>query len=203
MKKTALLALLLAVFAFSTASIAFADDLYEAENAKLGNSEVWIGDSDSASGKKYVGGIDPSEGNARYVEFTVNVPADGTYQVELSYANGGNNAKLGLFVNGSETAQEISTPATAGGWGAFGSYIAEFEVELKGGENSLKFANTDQYTQIDWIKIISNAAAEPADEPAAEPNPKTGDSGIALYGLIAVIAGATLVLALRRTNAAK
>ncbi|MFC5530509.1 CBM35 domain-containing protein [Cohnella yongneupensis] len=203
MKKTAFLALLLMVFALSTASIAFADDIYEAEDAKLGNSEVWIGDSDSASGKKYVGGIDPSEGNARNVEFTVNVPADGTYQVELSYANGGGDAKLGLFVNGSETGQEIVTPASAGGWGAFGDYIAKFEVALTNGANTLKFANTDQYTQIDWIKIISNDAAEPAVEPTAEPNPKTGDSGIALYGVLAVIAGLTLAVTWKRTKAIK
>lgn len=205
MKKTFLSVLLIVMFVFSVTSVAFADEIYEAENAKLGNSEVWVGDSDSASGKKYVGGIDPSDGNARNLEFEVNAPADGTYKVELSYANGGGDAKLVLFVNGVEFGQDIATPASAGGWGAFGSDFAKFEVNLQKGVNTLKFANKDQYTQIDYIKVLSNAAAQDSQSTSeVADNPKTGDTGITLYVVMAILAGLTLfVVTIRKTKATK
>lgn len=198
MKKKIFAAVLSFVLVFSFALAVYADDIYEAENAKLSNSEVWIGDSDSASGKKYVGGIDPSEGYARNVEFTVNAPEDGVYKVQIAYANGGGDAKLAVFVNGVE-GPEILTPATAGGWAVFGSDFVDFEVTLKKGANTLKFANKDQYTQIDYIKVSAvNTAADTTDAKDAAANPKTGDNGITLYVVLALLSGLAFTAFARR-----
>jgi len=199
-----------AMVSFGVMSVASADTLYEAEDGKLGNGEVWIGDSDNASGGKYVGGIDPSEGYARHLELTVQVPEDGEYEAEISYANGGNEAILAIIVNGEEQA-EVKTPPTPGGWANFGSGIAKVKLTLKKGENSVKLANKDQYTQVDYLKVLGDgaqAAAETGGSGAAIPAamPKTGLGGEAEANgkaasavmAAAVLAGAAVIFLVRR-----
>lgn len=140
------------------------DQIYEAEDGKLGQ-EVWIGDSEQASGGHYIGGIDHTDDMSKYVEITVSVPSAGSYEVRLSYANGGGNAKLSLLVNGKDYGKAILTPAT-GEWSVFGRGYAEFTVDLKQGTNQLRFANTEQYTQIDYIQLTTPGAANKTERVA-------------------------------------
>jgi len=213
MKRKSLGAVLLAaLLALAAVPVASADTVYEAEDGKLGNSEVWIGESDQASGGKYVGGIDPSDGYARHVELTVTVPEDGEYDAELFYANGGNTAVLVVIVN-DEVQHELTTPHT-GAWAIFGSAVAKFKLTLKKGENSVKLANKDQYTQIDYLKILGDDAAPASGSasgggtvPAAMP--KTGLGGEAqangdIAGAVvaaAALAGAAFLILARRRKA--
>lgn len=178
MKKTVSALLLSALLAFAAVPVALADTVYEAEDGKLGNGEVWVGESSNASGGKYVGGIDPSDKFARHVELTVNAPADGTYEVEISFANGGGDAVLAVIVNGEEQA-EVKTPPTSAGWANFGSGIGKAKLTLKKGENSVKLANKDQYTQVDYLKVFGDAPAAAAAPAPAVPSamPKTGLGG--------------------------
>ncbi|OMD12990.1 hypothetical protein BJP48_09315 [Paenibacillus odorifer] len=131
-------------------------EYYEAEDGALGQG-VWIGDTIQASGGRFVGGIDSTNDMSRYVELTVNVPAAGPYNVYLSYANGGGDAKLILLVNGQNYGVDILTPHT-GDWSMFGRGSADFTVNLQQGSNKLKFANKEQYTQIDYIKLSAPGA---------------------------------------------
>lgn len=124
---------------------------YEAENAQLGGqSKVFdlAGSSSyiewSSSGGKQVGSIDSNDSS---VTFTVNVPEDGKYAMDIFYGNGptgpGNEiapkrvtAKHALAIDG-EAAGEITYPANLD-FKFIG--IQKVYVDLKAGNHQLKFS---------------------------------------------------------------
>jgi hypothetical protein len=157
----------------------------EAEDATLvGAAKVEL--SDSASGGKYVNGYDNPDTD--WVEFVVDVPEAGKYNLELAYATPMEAANVVVYINGSKNV--ITTPPTAD-WGIFG--VTTTSVELQEGENTLKFVKGEGYVQLDYIKLLAfDESAIGTKYPAK--NPKTGDAGILLYGLLAVLAMGGLVL---------
>ncbi|MEW9050043.1 MAG: CBM35 domain-containing protein [Neobacillus sp.] len=157
----------------------------EAEDATLvGAAKVEL--SDSASGGKYVNGYDNPDTD--WVEFVVNVPKAGKYNLELAYATPMEAANVVVYINGSKNV--ITTPPTAD-WGIFG--VTTTSVELQEGENTLKFVKGEGYVQLDYIKLLPfDESAIGTKNPAK--NPKTGDAGILQYGLLAVLALGGLVV---------
>jgi len=111
--------------------------VYEAENATIVNAKTYS--SGSASNGSYVGGIDGSS-NARtqsFVDFLVEVPTAGSYNLGIRYANGGaTTSTQGLAANGSPFST-VSYAAT-GGWGRFS--VASSTVNLRAGFNMIRLA---------------------------------------------------------------
>lgn len=131
---------------------------YEAEDAAITNANLF--DSTNASGGKYVGQIDFNDSTTpvySYVDFMVNVPANGTYDLVIRYANGsGAVATQGLAYNGGAWGT-VTYPETDG-WAQFDSISVE--VNLNAGINVIRlakgspyFAGGENYAELDYIEI--------------------------------------------------
>ncbi|MDQ8734573.1 LamG-like jellyroll fold domain-containing protein [Paenibacillus sp. LHD-38] len=119
--------------------------IYEAENAALGGVSIANQDASPASGGRYVSSI-PSGGS---VTFTVNVPQDGVYKLEVYYGNNalttngrnraqGDLAKQLLKIDGDNHA-ELTYDSTI-----FNDYFASktLYVNLKAGTHTLHFSKS-------------------------------------------------------------
>ncbi|GAA1668159.1 hypothetical protein GCM10009830_12440 [Glycomyces endophyticus] len=126
---------------------------YEAENAVL-NSVSTVAHVQASNGSK-VGNINDS---GDYVEFTVNVPAAGTYTVNARYDNGyGAAATHSVSVNGG-SGSSISYPATVD-WGRFG--WAQKSVTLNAGTNTIRFTKGTNFAELDVIHLYRSTALDP------------------------------------------
>ncbi|WP_217362266.1 CBM35 domain-containing protein [Cohnella herbarum] len=119
---------------------------YEAETATVNGAVVYSGSS--ASGGSYVGGIDSA---TSYVQFAVQAPSAGAYDMTVRYANGtGTNSTHNLSVNGGAS-QTVTYPATSG-WGQFANKIVT--VNLNAGANTIRLTKgATGYAELDYIKL--------------------------------------------------
>ena len=195
------------VFMLLFTTVAFADSVYEAEDANLiGASKTE--ESEAASGGKFVLGFDDPANDA--IEFTVNVEEAGSYDVDVAYATLTDGA-TGIFtVNGSEI--EVDFPST-GGWGEDGFEVVSTSFDLEAGENTINVVRGNEYIQLDYIKVLDgNNAGGSADESAENgddaqaneevENPKTGDTGMIPFialGSVALVGGGLLVVSRKRS----
>ncbi|MEU5873792.1 RICIN domain-containing protein [Glycomyces sp. NPDC047369] len=126
---------------------------YEAENATL-NSVSTVTHVQASNGSK-IGNINDT---GDYVEFTVNVPAAGTYTMNVRYDNGyGSAATHSVSVNGG-TASSISYPVTVD-WGRFG--WAQKSVTLNAGTNTIRFTKATNFAELDVIHLYRSTALDP------------------------------------------
>jgi len=112
--------------------------VYEAENATVVNGIRYS--SATASNAGYVGHIDGT-GDARsdsFIDFIVNAPTTGTYNMSIKYANGGTSPSTqGLAYNGGPWST-VTYPVT-GGWGVFGTPVVK-SLSLTAGYNVIRLA---------------------------------------------------------------
>jgi len=135
----------------------------EAESSAVTDGNVLR--SDNASNGGYVAGLNNSDSA---VTFTVDVPAAGTYRLQLGYANGGDatqngttQAVVAMSVNGG-SASNLTLPTT-GQWGGNGGSFAVFTttVDLNQGDNTISITHLDNqnYAELDYAQVSSPATA--------------------------------------------
>jgi hypothetical protein len=126
---------------------------YEAENAARNDTSV-VSHVQASNGSK-VGNINNA---GSYVEFTVNVPAAGTYTMNVRYDNGfGSTATHNVSVNGG-TASSISYPATVD-WSRYN--WAQKTVTLNAGNNTIRFAKGTNFAELDVLHLYRSTALNP------------------------------------------
>jgi hypothetical protein len=125
---------------------------YEAERAAL-TDVTTVSQVDADNGAK-VGYINYADST---VEFThVNVPAAGTYTVNVRYDNGtGATSSHTVRVNGG-SAFTLSYPATVD-WNRYG--WAQFSASLHAGSNTIAFGYDGSYAELDAIDVYRAGAA--------------------------------------------
>ncbi|PRB64048.1 glycosyl hydrolase family 31 [Microbacterium sp. MYb45] len=127
---------------------------YEAENAARTNTTL-VTHGDASNGSK-VGNINFADSA---VTFTVDAPQAGTYDLNVRYANGtGSTSGHAVSVNGG-TATNISYPATAD-WGRY--LWAQKTVTLNAGSNTVRFAYSGTFAEIDQIQLHKSGTTLPA-----------------------------------------
>lgn len=122
---------------------------YEAESAIRNNCNVFS--SSYTSNGQYVGQIDY---NDSYVQFTVNVPTAGMYDMTVKFANDtGSDSTHYLSVNGGSP-ETITYPNT-GHWFHSGSGATlKRNVSLNAGSNTIRFSKgSTGYAELDYIEI--------------------------------------------------
>lgn len=120
--------------------------VYEAENAELIN--VAIRENSDASNGKEVGYINYSDSQINFNR--VVVPSDGTYTIYVRYNNGsGGTSNHNVSVNGGPTFS-VSYPETVD-WNRY--QWTGFTCTLNAGSNSISFAYSGTYAEIDCIEI--------------------------------------------------
>jgi hypothetical protein len=126
---------------------------YEAENA-VRNDASTVSHVQASNGSK-VGNINNA---GSYVEFTVNVPAAGTYTMNVRYDNGfGSAATHAVSVNGG-SGSSISYPATVD-WGRY--QWAQKSVTLNAGNNTIRFTKGTNFAELDVIHLYRSTALDP------------------------------------------
>lgn len=89
-----------------------------------------------------------------YIEWNIRLPENGTYEVGVTFANGGTARTMGIFVNGSLDRQGFSFPSTTT-WPNW--QTIRFSVKFSAGMNTLRLvsSNPDGGPNIDKIYISS------------------------------------------------
>jgi GH43 family beta-xylosidase len=123
----------------------FKNKKYEAENATLNNVQTVY--HVSASNNFKVGYIDFADS---YVQFNVNVPTSGTYNLVVKYGNGwSSNSTHNVSVNGGASKPITYLPH---GWDRW--HWANMDVSLSAGNNTIKFTKGTNYAELDTIEVF-------------------------------------------------
>lgn len=140
--------------------------IYEAEAAKIVGPKDFTGRG--ASGLGYV---DYQKPTGDFIEWLVDVPAAGSYDLAWQYANGDINRPLDLAVNGATEVAGLDFVGT-GSWLDWG--FVNQSVDLGAGQNTLRLTATGQSgANFDYLKVsrtpriltISDAIAQEQTDP--------------------------------------
>ncbi len=97
-----------------------------------------------------------------WLEYTVEVKADGEYNVEASVAAGNSTSAFKLYIDEKAITDEVSVPQTAdNSWDTYKTISVKEKVALKAGKHVLKLEITANYVNIDWIQFSEPKKAEP------------------------------------------
>lgn len=138
----------------------------EAENYDVGGGSIAYKDNDPENvGNQYrteeavdieicseggfnVGWFAPGE----WVEYTVNVPADGVYSLRLRGATPNNGASYKISVAGVDKTSNVSVPVTSG-WQSYRTAAAN--VSLSAGVQHLRLTNTGTSDlNVNWLEVL-------------------------------------------------
>jgi hypothetical protein len=144
--------------------VAATASVYEAENAVLSGvqaSTLWSGYSGTGFGDY----INPA---GDYINWTVNVPSAGSYQLGFRYALGsGANRPLELKVNGAVAQSALAFPPTAT-WTDW--QFVRINATLAAGNNTIRLTATGlSGANVDRLEVITAPAALAAVQRIAEP----------------------------------
>jgi hypothetical protein len=89
-----------------------------------------------------------------WLEYTVEVKADGDYSIEASVAAGNSTSAFKLYIDGSAITEDVPVPQTADNkWDTYKTIDVKDKVALKAGKHVLKLEITANYANIDWIQF--------------------------------------------------
>ncbi|SOD15993.1 Carbohydrate binding module (family 6) [Fibrobacter sp. UWB16] len=89
-----------------------------------------------------------------WLEYTVEVKADGDYSIEASVAAGNSTSAFKLYIDEKSITDEVSVPQTADNkWDTYKMIDVKEKVALKAGKHVLKLEITANYANIDWIQF--------------------------------------------------
>lgn len=126
---------------------------YEAELATINDATI-VNHVQAVGGAK-VGNIN---NGGSYVQFTVRVPAAGSYTLNVRYANGyGSTATHGVSVNGGSSSS-LSYPPTVD-WGRY--LWAQKTVNLNAGVNTIRFTKGTNFAELDHLEVHRSTALDP------------------------------------------
>lgn len=117
-----------------------------------------------------------------WLSYTVDVKADGDYDVTLRLGEGNNSGSLSVEFDESNVSFDVSVNKI-GDWGEFDEVKLSKKVTLKKGVQNMVIKNTGSYIDIDWIKFdgdfvgLNDAAVTPV---SIAPNPAS--SVVEIYG---------------------
>ncbi len=97
-----------------------------------------------------------------WLEYTVEVKADGEYNIDASVAAGNSTSAFKLYMDDKAISDEVSVPQTAdNSWDTYKTISVKEKVALKAGKHVLKLEITANYVNIDWIQFSEPKKAEP------------------------------------------
>jgi hypothetical protein len=154
---------------------------FEAEDFDKGGDNVAYRDLSSGNaGGQYRAGEsvdivstrDPEGGNysvnyfqtGEWMAYTINVPADGTYELSLRAANKNiTGAAFRAEIDGVDVTGKVAVAAT-GSWDAY-QWFAKGGIPLKAGQHVLKIIADQQYFDVNRIRVAATSTTPPASEP--------------------------------------
>ncbi|MFC1438713.1 CBM35 domain-containing protein [Streptacidiphilus sp. N1-10] len=162
-----LIALLMALVAWSAPTASAATTTYEAESAALSGGAVVGTDHTGYTGTGFVEGYTDTDKGTADTVFTVNAASAGTASVALRYANGTSaTMTLSVYLNGTKVQQDQLT-ATAD-WNTWATHTDSLSLAAGSNTVAYKFDSTDSgNVNLDDI-AVTPAGAPPAGQYEAE-----------------------------------
>ena len=97
-----------------------------------------------------------------WLEYTVEVKADGEYNVEASVAAGNSTSAFKLYMDDKAISDDVSVPQTAdNSWDTYETITVKEGVKLTAGKHVLKLEITANYVNIDWIQFREPKKEDP------------------------------------------
>lgn len=118
----------------------------------------------------YVGGINAADA---YVEFLLDAPQAGPYELQVAYANGLGAATHALTVNG-QAIGNVNYPSTGGWLGPnprTNRALTTIPVTLKQGLNVVRLTKGSNYAELDYVALAVAGTALAAQSPVQLPSP--------------------------------
>jgi hypothetical protein len=109
--------------------------------------------------------------NGEWLNYSVNVPAAGNYDLAIRAANNGTTGRFHIEVDGVNVTGPISVPAT-GGWATF-QWFGKQAVPLSAGKHVLKVVAEQQYFNMSAVSVLASAGSNPTPVPPATSSPLT------------------------------
>ncbi|MGB3295758.1 MAG: kelch repeat-containing protein [Phormidesmis sp.] len=141
-----------AVILDNTTALAAAvfDQTFQAEDATLSGPIVLTGRDSEGTG--YVDYQNPS---GDFIEWTINAPNAGSYELSWRYQNGSGNRPLALQVNSNAINPSFDFPST-GGWTGNDWDFASEVVNLKAGNNTVRLTATGKSgANFDSMRVVA------------------------------------------------
>ena len=123
---------------------------YEAEDAEVHRARVVDVSVPGASGHRKVGYIDFDDS---WVEFTVTVPSDGLYGVDVRYSNGTGSPSTHLVSVNGAAAEPVALPSN--GWDNW--LFTGLDLDLRAGENTVRLSKGQGFAELDLIRVDARA----------------------------------------------
>lgn len=134
------------------------------------NDEVDIENSNDDGGGYNIGYALPGE----WLEYTVDVSANGSYDLDLRLAKDGANGVMHILIDGIDVTGDIDVPNT-GAWQAYETVTIE-DIDLTAGEHVIRVVFDTQYTNFNWMEfrgVVTNLNSALNSEISIYPNPTT------------------------------
>ena len=160
---------------------------FEAEDFDRGGQGVAYHDTTAANeggyyraseGVDIIANRDPAGGNGviqwfatgEWLAYTLNVPADGNYDISIKAANYDvAGAAFHVEIDGVNVTGRVAMPST-GGWDRF-QWVGKTGVPLKAGKRILKLVSDQQYFDLNQISVLASGSSTPTPAPNPEPTP--------------------------------
>ena len=122
----------------------------QAEDATLSGPIVFAGRDAEGSGY-----ADYQNASGDFIEWTVNAPSSGSYQLSWRYQNGSSNRPLELAVNGGVIDSSLDFPFS-GGWTSNDWTFISQAVNLDSGNNTIRLtANGKSGANFDYLNVVA------------------------------------------------
>ena len=132
------------------------DQTFQAEDGVVVGASI-IGDDagENPRGAEGIGYVDYQNPSGDYIEWTVNAPETGSYELSWRYLLGSRNRPLELQINGVVIDPSLDFPST-GGWGSnFWDFVSQV-VELDSGANTIRLtAIGSSGGNFDYMRVVS------------------------------------------------
>lgn len=122
----------------------------QAEDATLSGPVVFTGRESEGTGY-----VDYKNASGDFIEWKVNAPAAGSYQLSWRYQNGASNRPLALAVNGGVIDSSFDFPFSGGWSGNDWTFVSQV-VNLKGGDNTIRLTATGKSgANFDYMDVVA------------------------------------------------
>ncbi len=135
---------------------------YDINGVGTGNSSYEDNDSENKGGEYRKDGVDIEKGGDNYalgytqegewLEYTVNVSANGSFDVKAHVASGSETSGFSLLLDDKELVPAKTVPKTGEDWSVYED-VELGSVKLDAGKHVLKLLITGNFVNIDWIEF--------------------------------------------------
>jgi len=152
---------------------------YDVMGSGKGNVTYKDNDSENKGGKYREDGVDIEEGGdnfavgytqtGEWLEYTVNVKADGEYYATAHVASGSETSGFELLLDEKELVKSVTVPKTGEEWNVYKD-LSLGKVKLTKGEHILRLSITGDYVNVDWLRFSVNENGDDSSHTAIKTN---------------------------------